>query len=52
MKNKTNSIDMTRKIREKQYEEIKFKSHSEIIEYFKNRSQDILKNKKQILANK
>lgn len=43
MKNNIKTIELTRKIREKQYDEIKNKNRSEIINYFRSRSEKINK---------
>ena len=44
MNNNIDTIKMVRTIREKQYEEIKNKSHEEIIEYFRKKSKNVNKN--------
>lgn len=50
MKNKIKAVEMTRNIREKQYEDIKNKDHKEILKYFKSHSKEILKNNKTVTA--
>jgi hypothetical protein len=48
MKNKIKAVEMTRKIREKQYADIKDKDHKEILNYFKSHSKELLKKNKTV----
>jgi hypothetical protein len=48
---KFNAVEMIRKIRDKQYEDIKDMTNKEIIQYFKKRSQDLRKQIKKPAGN-